>query len=89
MEQNELIGWIGSACMAICSLPQAYKSIRDKNSRGVSIGMIILWFLGELFTFIYVLPIRDYPLLTNYAINFILMGIIGWYWIFPQSSAKN
>lgn len=30
----ELVGWIGSACFAVCALPQVIKTVREKNADG-------------------------------------------------------
>jgi uncharacterized protein with PQ loop repeat len=72
----ELIGWIGAICFAICGLPQCLKSVSDGHSDGIAWGFLILWFTGEVFTLIYVLPKMDWPLIFNYACNLIFVGII-------------
>jgi uncharacterized protein with PQ loop repeat len=79
----ELIGWIGSVMLALCAVPQAVQSYRQKHSHGISSLMIILWFVGEVFTTIYILPKDDYPLLLNYAVNILCIGVIGWYKYYP------
>ena len=75
----ELIGWIGSICLALCGLPQAILSIKTKSSKGISLGMLILWQLGECTTLIYIIAHRNYPLLLNYIFNIIIVSIIFYY----------
>ena len=70
------IGWLGSLLLAVCGLPQAVESYRTKSSAGLTWGFIIMWFVGELCTFIYVLPKMDFPLLVNYSANIIFLSVI-------------
>jgi len=72
----ETFGWLGGIMLAICGAPQAYKSYKEKHSDGISLGFLILWTLGEIFTFIYVVPKMDIPLLFNYTANLIFLSII-------------
>lgn len=80
----DIVGWIGSIAFAVCSLPQAWKSFQEKHSDGLSWGFLILWSIGEVFTIIYVLPTRNYPLLFNYFCNSTLLAIIIFYKFFPK-----
>jgi uncharacterized protein with PQ loop repeat len=72
----EHIGWLGGIFLAICGAPQAYKSFKEKHSNGISLGFLILWTLGEIFTLIYIIPKMDLPLLFNYGMNLIFLGVI-------------
>lgn len=80
----ELIGWMGSILLAFCGLPQAWQSYRDKNSDGMTWGMLLMWGFGELLTIIYILPKFYLPLLFNYTANLIFIGVIVYYKIKPQ-----
>ena len=79
----ETIGWLGSILLAFCGLPQAIESIKTKSSAGLTWGFISMWFIGEICTFIYILPKMDLPLLLNYTANIIFLIIIIWYKIRP------
>jgi uncharacterized protein with PQ loop repeat len=78
------LGYIGSIMLAICGLPQALESIKTKSSEGLTWGFLGLWFWGEVFTFIYVFPKLDFPLLINYSANIIFLAIILYYKINPK-----
>jgi len=80
----EIIGYIGSIMLAICGLPQAIESYKTKSSEGLTWGFILLWLFGELFTFAYILPKMDLPLLINYSANIIFLTIIVYFKIFPK-----
>ncbi len=80
----EILGWLGSICLAICGLPQAWQSYKDKNSEGISWGFILLWAFGEVFALAYVYDKLDLPLLLNYATNILILGVILYYKINPK-----
>lgn len=80
----ENIGWIGSILLAFCGLPQAIESIKTKSSEGLTWGFIGMWFIGEICTFIYILPKMDLPLLLNYTANIIFLSIIIFYKLCPK-----
>ena len=79
----ENIGWIGSILLAFCGLPQAIEAYKTKSSAGLTWGFIIMWFVGELCTFVYIIPKMDLPLLFNYSANIIFLIIIIYYKIRP------
>jgi uncharacterized protein with PQ loop repeat len=80
----EQIGWLGSILLAFCGLPQAVESIKTKSSEGLTWGFIGMWFIGEIMTFIYILPKMDLPLLFNYTANIIFLAIIIYYKLAPK-----
>ena len=65
----EYIGWIGSILFAICGLPQALQSFKQGHSNGLTWSFLLMWFFGELFTLIYIIPKQDWPLIFNYTMN--------------------
>ena len=72
----EQIGWLGSILLSVCAFPQAWKSYKDKHSDGISWAFLALWGFGEIFTLAYVAPKLDAPLIVNYSVNLIFIGII-------------
>ena len=80
----ENIGWIGSILLAFCGLPQAIESYKTKSSEGLTWGFIGMWFIGEICTFVYILPRLDLPLLFNYTANIIFLSIIIFYKLCPK-----
>lgn len=81
-----LMGWIGSLCLSICGLPQAWMSFKEKSSEGISWGFLLLWGFGELFGIAYVVDKADAPLIVNYATNILIIGVILYYKINPRKS---
>lgn len=84
LQSTELVGWIGAFFFAICAIPQAWKSLKDKHSDGLSLMFLVYWLLGEIFMTIYVWPTGDLPLLSNYFINLLLTSIIFYYKVMPN-----
>ena len=85
----EVLGWLGSICLAICGLPQAWQSYKDKNSEGISWGFILLWAFGEVFALAYVYDKLDLPLLLNYATNILILAVILYYKINPSKDSPS
>jgi len=78
---DEKIGWLGAILFALCGLPQAIQSIQDGHSNGISWVFLLMWLVGELLTLYYVWK-KDsklLPLLFNYVLNIIFVGIILFY----------
>ena len=84
----EIMGWLGSICLAICGIPQAWQSYKDKNSDGISWGFVILWAFGEVFALAYVYDKLDLPLLLNYATNILILGVILYYKVKPKNKLE-
>jgi len=82
----EILGWLGSICLGICGIPQAWQSIKDKHSHGISWGFVLLWAFGEVFALAYVYDKLDLPLLLNYATNILILGVILYYKIKPKTA---
>jgi uncharacterized protein with PQ loop repeat len=80
----ETLGWIGSIMLALCGLPQAIESFKTKSSAGLTWGFLLLWAFGEIFTFAYIAPKMDLPLLLNYTANIIFLAIIIYYKMRPK-----
>ena len=82
----EILGWLGSICLAICGIPQAWQSFKDKHSHGISCGFVLLWAFGEIFALAYVYDKLDLPLLLNYATNILILGVILYFKINPKNT---
>ncbi len=79
-----ILGWLGSLCLAICGVPQAWQSHKDKHSHGISWGFLLLWAFGEVFAGAYVWDKVDAPLLINYSINILIVAVILYYKRYPN-----
>jgi uncharacterized protein with PQ loop repeat len=83
---TQTFGWIYSLAFALSAIPQALKSIKDKNSDGVADGTLLLWIVGEIAGSIYGISLMQWPIIFNCVLNTIFVGIIVWYRLFPKRS---
>lgn len=85
----ELIGWVGSLLFSLCAVPQARQCYQQKHSDGINWSFLLMWLFGEILTLIYVLPTRQWPLITNYCLNLACLSIIFYYKIFTIKGKYN
>jgi uncharacterized protein with PQ loop repeat len=75
-------GWIGAILFALCGIPQAWKVYRTKKCRDISLIFLLMWFIAEILTIIYILYDNtingkyQLPLLVNYIFNIVIVGYL-------------
>ena len=82
----ELLGWAGSIFFTVCAIPQTTLVLQQGHGEGLSWLYLLLWLGGNTMFFLYVLlsPTLMVPMLANYALNFIMIGLILWRKKFPR-----
>ena len=80
----EIIGIIGAIILAFSSLPQVILTFKQGHIKGISDGLIVMWSIGVILMFIYVLPTGSIPLIGNYLLNIIFVGVLVFYRLFPR-----
>jgi MtN3 and saliva related transmembrane protein len=70
------IGMVAAALTTAAYIPQAYKTIRTRQTRDLSIVTFTMLFVGTILWFIYGMYIRDTPLMLANGITATLSGII-------------
>lgn len=73
-----LVGWISGVLLALCALPLAYRSHRDKKC-DIDGMFLWMWFLGEVFGLFYVGSLQKLPLIANYSVNVLAILVVMWY----------
>lgn len=79
-----ILGWLGSICLAVSGIPQAWMSYKEKHAHGMSWAFLLLWAFGEIFALAYVYDKLDLPLLLNYSVNILILAVILFYKISPK-----
>ena len=79
----DTLGWLGGMLLAFSAVPQALESYRSKNSDGLTLGFIAMWWTGMVSMTIYIVPKGDMILIANYIVNLILVTIIARYKLWP------
>ncbi len=75
----EAVGWVGGMLLAVCGIPQTIKTVKDGHARGLAWSFLLMWFGGEILSFIYLLPTENVPMLINLGVNTIFTSIIIYY----------
>ncbi len=83
---NNVLGWIGSICFALCGLPQAIKCVRQGNTQGLSTLFLTLWSVGSV---CYIMAVWTefgwVPwMMMNYIMNLIWLVTIFRYRLWPR-----
>jgi len=76
MEATQIIGIIAAILTTISFLPQAIKAIKTKDTKGISLTMYTLFFLGVTLWLIYGVLMKDLPIILANSITFLLSGTI-------------
>ena len=71
-----IFGYIAAFCTAISFLPQAVKTIKTKDTRGLSLLTYLFLFFGSLSWFVYGIVLADIPLMSTNFLTTIFTGII-------------
>ena len=73
----EVIGWVSNTLFAAAAVPQAWHSYKQGHSHGLTWGLLLMWFFGELGAIVFAFA-KDIPiqLTVNYFFNFIMLLII-------------
>lgn len=82
----EMFGFLSAGLLAICGVPQAWHTYKVGHGAGISKMFIWLWLLGEIGTIFYTAIALGFiaPLMMNYFINIVIIGIIMKYIYFPR-----
>ena len=71
-----IFGYIPAFCTAVSFLPQAVKTIKTKDTKGLSLLTYLFLFFGSLSWFIYGIVLSDVPLMGTNFLTTIFTGII-------------
>ena len=71
-----IFGYIAAFCTAVSFLPQAVKTIKTKDTNGLSLLTYLFLFFGSLSWFIYGIVLTDFPLMGTNFLTTIFTGII-------------
>lgn len=62
----EIFGWLSTIFFTLAGFPQAIKTIKEKNARGISNGFFICWFLGNLCGAFYAVFLSSIPMAISF-----------------------
>ena len=73
------IEWLGYAAAILTTLafvPQALKTIRSRDTSGISLGMYVIFIVGIGFWFLYGLALGSWPMILANITTFALAAVI-------------
>ncbi len=76
MSTTSLIGFIAALLTTASFLPQAFKTIRSKNTQGLSLFMYVIFSTGVLLWLVYGIRIGDMPVIIANAVTLVFALII-------------
>lgn len=73
---GEWLGAIAATLTTVAFVPQAVKTIRTRETRGISLWMYLVFTTGIAFWFGYGLFLDSWPMIISNAITFVLAATI-------------
>jgi MtN3 and saliva related transmembrane protein len=71
-----VFGYAAAVLTTLSFLPQAVKTIKEKNTEGISLSMYSLFTIGVLLWLLYGLFMKDIPIIAANGVTFILSATI-------------
>jgi MtN3 and saliva related transmembrane protein len=72
----EIIGLLAATLTTACWLPQALKTIRSKDTSGISLVTQVMFTVGVFLWLIYGIHLGNWPLMVANAVTFVLVSVI-------------
>jgi MtN3 and saliva related transmembrane protein len=72
----EWIGYAAATLTTVAFVPQALKTIRSRDTSGISLAMYAVFIVGIVCWFGYGIVLGSWPMIVSNAITFVLAAII-------------
>lgn len=72
MDWIKIAGYLAAVATTTSFLPQAFHTIRTKDTRGISLGMYIVYTFGIVMWLTYGIGIKDVPIISANSITLVL-----------------
>ena len=72
----EWLGVVAATCTTLSFVPQAAKTIRTRDTSGISLWMYVVFTVGIAFWFGYGIVLNSWPMIVANAITFVLSATI-------------
>lgn len=76
MDWVKIVGYIAAAATTISFLPQALHTIKTKDTKGISLGMYLVFTFGVVMWLLYGIFQRDLPIISANTVTLVLSLII-------------
>lgn len=68
MDIAQVLGWIATVLFSIMIIPQMYKTVKTKDTSGVSLMLFVIFLIANIIALIYAILISQPPLVIKYVI---------------------
>ncbi|MFA6023057.1 MAG: PQ-loop repeat-containing protein [Candidatus Pacearchaeota archaeon] len=68
MDIAQILGWTATILFSIMIIPQIIKTIKSKDTKGVSLLLFIIFLIANIIALIYAIMINQSPLMIKYTI---------------------
>ena len=72
----EWLGYLAATLTTLAFVPQAAKTIRSRETSGISLGMYVVFIVGVGCWFGYGLALGSWPMILANAVTFVLAALI-------------
>ena len=72
----EWLGYLAATCTTLSFVPQAVKTIRTRNTSGISLGMYVVFTVGLCFWLAYGIVLGSWPMLLSNVVTLALALVI-------------
>ncbi len=76
MDLIHMIGFVAAFCTAASFVPQVIQIIRTKDTKGISLGMYVVFTTGIICWLIYGILLNDFPIIAANAFTLLFASTI-------------
>ncbi len=89
MDTAQILGWIATFLFSIMIIPQMVKTIKRKDTSGVSLMLFVIFLIANGVALTYAIMINQSPLIIKYVISIITTIIyIGLYFYYYSKEKR-
>ena len=91
MDIAQVLGWIATFLFSIMIIPQMIKTIKSKDTNGVSLLLFVIFLVANIIALIYAIMIAQPPLIIKYTIAIVttVAYILIFFYYFKKSRKKE
>lgn len=73
---GEWVGYVAAMLTTVSFIPQAVKTIRSKETHGISLGMYVMFTVGVAFWLAYGIVLMSWPMILSNVVTLALSATI-------------
>jgi MtN3 and saliva related transmembrane protein len=90
MELSQILGWTATILFSIMIIPQIMKTIKLKDTKGVSLLLFIIFLIANVIALVYAMIINQSPLVIKYTVAIVTtIFYIGLFFYYKMQKEKR